>query len=225
MPSAFVRARSRVVRAVASEILPRSVFMAHGARRSHPKRIALTFDDGPDAMTPAYLETLGALGVCATFFLIGEQALRSPEIVREYVRRGHDVGGHGWTHSPFSPMSPARLADELDRTAAVLPPCRGRRPAVRPPRGVLSLPSLMRVARMGYLTVLWSVDSDDCRTRDPAVVARRLAPSEVRSGDVVLLHEMQPWTLKALPSAVSALRRAGYEFVTIRELRGGRGGA
>jgi peptidoglycan/xylan/chitin deacetylase (PgdA/CDA1 family) len=66
--------------------------------------------------------------------------------------------------------------------------------------------------------VLWSLDSDDCRTRDARVIERRLAPSRICPGDVVLLHESQDWTLKVLPRVVGALRDAGYEFVTVGEL-------
>jgi peptidoglycan/xylan/chitin deacetylase (PgdA/CDA1 family) len=182
------------------------------------KRVALTFDDGPGAMTAAYLDVLDGLGVRATFFLIGEQAAQRPGDSLEYVRRGHQVGGHGWTHDSFSAMSSGSLASELARTSAILPPGAGDRLLVRPPRGLLTARALLRLASAGYVTVLWSLDSDDCRTRDPRVVQDRLAPSRVAAGEVVLLHEMQEWTLKALPRAVQTLRDHGYEFVTVGEL-------
>src|SRR6185312_13744355 len=78
MPSAFVRARSHTLREIAARVLPRSVLFAHGDRHARRKRIALTFDDGPDAMTEEYLDVLDELGVRATFFLIGELAARRP---------------------------------------------------------------------------------------------------------------------------------------------------
>jgi peptidoglycan/xylan/chitin deacetylase (PgdA/CDA1 family) len=197
--------------------LPRAVLFANGRREVSRRRIALTFDDGPDTMSARYLDVLARLGVRATFFLVGENAARAPGTVREYVRRGHDVAGHGWSHASFAGMSRERLADEMSRTAAALPPARGR-PMVRPPRGRLSIASLYRLAAAGYTTVLWSVDSDDCRTRDAGVVERRLAPERLSPGDVVLLHEQQSWTLEALPVVVHALRSAGWELVTVREL-------
>src|SRR4051794_5128407 len=68
----------------------------HG-RRDH---IALTFDDGPDpASTPRFLDVLDALGVRATFFVLGESVMRHPALVRETTRRGHELGVHGWTHA------------------------------------------------------------------------------------------------------------------------------
>jgi peptidoglycan/xylan/chitin deacetylase (PgdA/CDA1 family) len=218
VPSALTRARSNVWRELASWTLPRSVLFTHGDRHARHKRVALTFDDGPDAMTRRYLDALRDLDVRATFFLIGEQAEIQSGIAREYRHRGHEVGGHGWTHAPFSTMTSARLLDELRKTRSAIPVGLRRRPLVRPPRGMLTPRTLARLAAAGYATVLWSLDSDDCRTTDPHVVERRLRPENVATGDVVLLHEMQPWTLQALPRIVTGLRDAGYELVTVGEL-------
>lgn len=221
MPSPILRARSRALREIAAQVLPRSIDFAHGARRGRRKRVALTFDDGPDAMTGAYLHALAELEVRATFFLIGEQVERRAGSSLEYLRGGHEIGGHGWTHEAFAPMSATRLGDELALMDAVLPCAKGPRPLVRPPRGSLSPRALMRLAMAGYVAVLWSLDSDDCRTRDPGALERRLRPSNVAPGDVVLLHEMQPWTLEALPGIVGRLRDADYELVTVSELMKG----
>jgi peptidoglycan-N-acetylglucosamine deacetylase len=221
MPSPLLRARSRALREIAAQVLPRSIYFAHGSRHAPRKRAALTFDDGPDRTTAAYLGVLADLDVRATFFLIGEQVERSPGCDEAYLRCGHEVGGHGWSHEAFPPMTSARLGDELARMNAVLPCPLGTRPLVRPPRGVLSPRALLRLAAAGYVTVLWSLDSDDCRTRDPERVRRRLAPSNVAPGEVILLHEKQSWTLKALPGVVRGLRDAGYELVTVGELMRG----
>jgi peptidoglycan/xylan/chitin deacetylase (PgdA/CDA1 family) len=189
----------------------------HGPRDQKRRRVALTFDDGPDAMTPEYLSVLSRLGVRATFFLVGENAARRPDVAREIVRRGHEIGGHGWTHEAFSTMSHAALSQELALTSTVLP-SNGRRPMMRPPRGALSLRALLQLAGAGYRVVLWSVDSDDCRARDPRAIERRLAPGRLVSGDVVLMHELQPWTLQALPRVVGALHDAGWDLVTVGDL-------
>jgi peptidoglycan/xylan/chitin deacetylase (PgdA/CDA1 family) len=217
MPSPLARARSRALRDLASWALPRSLLLTHGARDARRRRVALTFDDGPDAMTPMYLDALGRFGVRATFFFVGENAARAPGIVREVVRRGHEIGGHGWTHRPFDAMSRERLSEELARTATVLP-AGGKRPMVRPPHGALSPRALVHLAAAGYRVVLWSLDSDDCRTQDPLVVERRIGPDQLSVGDIVLLHESQPWTLKALSNAVRAMQDAGWELVTVGDL-------
>ena len=79
------------------------------------KRIALTFDDGPDDMTPQYLELLDDLGVPATFFVCGERAARYPELIREYLRRGHQIANHGYDHTRFTKLSRSQLLDQLQQ--------------------------------------------------------------------------------------------------------------
>jgi peptidoglycan/xylan/chitin deacetylase (PgdA/CDA1 family) len=220
IPSQLTRARSRLVRETAALAFPRSTLLAHGARNRGRKCVALTFDDGPDPMTTRYLEVLGRLGVRATFFLVGQNIERAPDLVREYARLGHEVGGHGWTHESFTKLTGEELRDELERTEGLLQSCAGRVRLVRPPRGALSMRALLRLVALGYVTVLWSIDSDDCRTRDPRVIEQRLAPERVASGDIVLLHELQPWTIEALPRVVDAFRRDRWELVTVSELLG-----
>ena len=217
LSSGLSRARSVAVREIAARAFPRTVLVTRG-RRTTPPRVALTFDDGPDAMTGRYLELLGRLGVRATFFVVGAQAEAAPELVAACAREGHELGGHGWSHTPFDTMRAEALVDELARTERVLPRTPGRRPMVRPPRGSLSASSLLCVALAGFTTVLWSHDSDDCRTADADVVRRRLAPERVGPGAIVLMHEQQAWTLEALPPAVAAFRAAGFELVTVSEL-------
>ncbi len=217
-PSSFTRARSQLAREVVGRTLPRSLLCARGRRDRSRKRVALTFDDGPDSMTPDYLGALARLGVRATFFLIGENAAREPGLVRQYRRDGHEVGGHGWSHHPFSTMTGQRLRDELARTEAVLGASEGLPRLVRPPKGAMSIGALLGLAAAGFTTVLWSVDSDDCRGRDPRIIERRVVPGAVAPGDIVLMHELQPWTLQALPLVVHTLRKDGWELVTVSEL-------
>jgi peptidoglycan-N-acetylglucosamine deacetylase len=217
MPSAFVRARSSALRAFAARALPSSVLVTRGTRSTTPPRVALTFDDGPDRMTPRYVERLARLGVRATFFVVGEQAAAHGEALASYAREGHEVCGHGWSHEPFPSMSRERLSSELRRTQELLPRPR-RRPMVRPPQGALGPGTLLRIAAEGYTTVLWSHDSDDCRECSSASVERALAPDRVQPGSIVLLHEGQAWTLEALDGAVGRLRDAGYELTTVSEL-------
>lgn len=205
------------MREMAGRALPRSILFAHGPRNPARKRIALTFDDGPDAMTPRYLDALAQLGVRATFFFVGQHVARDPGLAREVVDRGHLVGGHGWTHARFSTLPGSQLSEDLARMSEILPPESGRR-LIRPPGGQLSPWSLLLLAAKGYSTVLWSVDSDDCRTNDPREIAWRVAPARVQSGDIVLMHESQAWTLLALPTIVGELTSHGWELVTVREL-------
>jgi peptidoglycan/xylan/chitin deacetylase (PgdA/CDA1 family) len=205
--------RGRLGKLVA-DALPRAMVV----RRGNPAgpRVALTFDDGPDEHTRAYLDLLDRLEVRATFFLIGGLCVQRPDDVRAIVARGHEVASHGFTHRPFPSLDRASLRDELSRSQRALPPTERSRPLVRPPRGATSARSLLECAAAGYQTVLWSLDSDDCRTKETEVIASRLASA--RAGDIVLLHEGQPWTLAALPRIVEELRARGLAPSTVSEL-------
>jgi peptidoglycan/xylan/chitin deacetylase (PgdA/CDA1 family) len=179
---------------------------------STEKRVALTFDDGPDAMTPEYIAVLRRHAARATFFVLGENCEKYPEHVEALRLSGHELAGHGFSHRRFPELSAQELTIELRRTSRLLPQSHW----VRPPQGRTTLTSLVRCARAGYSTVLWSLDSDDWTLREPAQVAERIA--RARPGEIILLHEGQRWTLDALPQALDLLGRAGYSFVTLTQL-------
>ena len=214
-PAARAGLRSRIKKRVA-EVIPRAVLVRRGAGSA--RRVALTFDDGPDQMTDAYLDVLDRFGARATFFVVGEACVARRDALLRMVARGHEVAGHGFTHDPFTRMTADGLRGELRRTAALLPPIAAGRPLVRPPTGATSLRSLALTARAGYTTVLWSRDSDDCRTMSADLVAARLAPAALTPGDIVLLHEGQTWTLAALPRILEGLAAAGWHAVTVSEI-------
>ncbi len=217
--SPIAKLKTRVWKEAVARAVPAAVAVTRG-KRTAPKRVAITFDDGPDEMTARYLDVCDAIGLRATFFVIGENAAERPDLVLEYVRRGHELAGHGYTHTAFTKLAPAVLVDELARTADLLPASPTPRPLVRPPKGALSPSSVLRTALAGFTTVLWSLDSDDCRTRDPNVVRERVSPRTVAPGEIILMHELQPWTLDALPGIVGSLRDAGFELCTVGELLG-----
>ncbi|HEY4240096.1 MAG TPA: polysaccharide deacetylase family protein [Kofleriaceae bacterium] len=182
------------------------------------RRVALTFDDGPDEMTPRYLDVLDQLGVPATFFLVGDHAEQYPHHVRDYIRRGHQVGGHGADHKRFSKMSRRELMDQCERTDRAIGGQLTGRSWVRPPHGTLDPRSILALASAGYTIAMWSVDPEDYEVKDPAVLAERCAPGPVQAGDVLLFHEGQEWTLAALPQIVTALQASGLECVTMFDL-------
>jgi peptidoglycan/xylan/chitin deacetylase (PgdA/CDA1 family) len=203
-------------RALASRAIPRTVLAYRGAGTD--RRVALTFDDGPDEMTDRYLDVLDRFGARATFFVVGRQAEAHRGALLRMVARGHEVAGHGFTHRPFTKLDAATLRDELSRTSALLPPARTRRPLVRPPHGATSMKSLALCTQAGYTTVMWSLDSDDCRTTAPEQVEARVAGGTLRPGEVVLMHEGQSWTLAALPRILEGLAAGGWKAVPVGEL-------
>ena len=180
------------------------------------KRVALTFDDGPDHMTERYLDLLDELRVPATFFLIGKLAEDRPDLVREYVRRGHQLGGHGFDHKRFNKLGRRALLDQCARTNDAVGCQLGGRPWLRPPHGSLDAPSLINLVASGYTVAMWSFDSLDYTTTSADEIAAQCA--RVTAGDVVLLHEGQQCTLDALPRIVDSIHAQGLECVTMHDL-------
>jgi peptidoglycan-N-acetylglucosamine deacetylase len=182
------------------------------------KRVALTFDDGPDHMTARYLERLDELGVPATFFVIGSLATERPDLVREYLKRGHQVAGHGFDHTRFPRLTRRELLDQCARTDEALGFQISGRSWVRPPHGSIDAGSLVTLVSAGYTVALWSLDSCDYDIKNPDELVAKCAPDKLSPGEVLLFHEGQQWTLDALPRIVTALHGAGYECVTMHDL-------
>jgi peptidoglycan/xylan/chitin deacetylase (PgdA/CDA1 family) len=190
-----------------------------GVRRRGPagsKRVALTFDDGPDHMTERYLDALDELGVPATFFLVGGRAASRPDLVREYRRRGHQIAGHGYDHKRFNKLGRRELLEQCSRTESALGGQLSGRPWVRPPHGSLDASSLLCLVAAGYTVAMWSLDSRDYGTTNPDDLVHECAG--MTAGEVALFHEGQQWTLDALPRIVAELHAAGLECVTMHDL-------
>lgn len=193
------------------------------ASASRP-RIALSFDDGPSpTVTPGVLDVLREHGVRATFFVLGDPADRYPDTLRAIVAAGHELGNHGWSHTSFRSLFPSQIEGELDRTADRIEAAGGARPRlVRPPFGRFPESSVALAARRGEDFVLWSVDGGDTeRSADAGRSALDIANEVVRSaepGAIVLLHDRNPTTLRALPLILGGLDRRGLEVVPVSEL-------
>jgi len=174
-----------------------------------PGHVALTFDDGPDPVsTPLVLDTLDRLGWRATFFCLGDQAERSPEMVRELVGRGHEVGVHGWLHRSHLRHAAPPVVRDVERARQLLADLTGTAPRwFRPPYGGVSLSSLIAARRTGLELVLWTTWGMDWEPNATgASVAARVADTWWPGG-TVLLHDSDltsspgSWkaTLEALP--------------------------
>ena len=189
----------------------------------HPRAVGLTFDDGPHPKgTGAVLERLAEGRARATFFLVGEQVERRPGLVAEIVAAGHEVALHGHTHRCHLALLPAQAKEDLRRGAAALAEVTGRSPRLhRPPFGLYSAATLRLVRKAGLEPVLWSRHGRDwSRRATPRSIARRLG-TNVRPGEVLLLHDADHYaadgswrrTVAALPWLLEALERARLEAV------------
>lgn len=189
------------------------------ARRAG-RRVALTFDDGPDPQrTPAVLDLLARQGVRATFFVVGARAEAHPELVRRMVAEGHVVGNHSYTHSWRFPLrSLGRTMEELRRTGEVLHRITGRQPRLfRPPFGVTNPTIARAVRRLGLDPVGWNIRSLDTMGQSPERVAARIL-RRLHPGAVILLHDRCAGSERLVGLLVEGLRSRGLEPVTLPEL-------
>jgi len=185
----------------------------------HGRYVALTFDDGPSSYTPRVLQLLRRARARATFFVVGSRAAGRPGLVRAESLLGA-VGNHTWTHPRLASLERRDVIRQLLRTqAAVVRATGGVRPLLfRPPYGVGTPAEAAAVHALGLVDVRWSVDSLDSRpgARARAVVGNVIAG--LRPGAIVLLHDIHPWTVAALPRILRAVRHRGLTPVTIPEL-------
>ncbi|GAC1391060.1 MAG: hypothetical protein NVSMB31_08260 [Vulcanimicrobiaceae bacterium] len=214
-----------VHRAVAPDLRSRVDRLLHepilSNRSGRPRLIALTFDDGPYAVTtPLLLDTLRDLHVHATFFYIGRDAQQYPELTSRTSREGHEIANHTFSHPNLDQLSNAAVGTEL-REGAVALHRSSADPSIdrlfRPPHGRFTEETLMVAQRLGYHTVLWSDDGGDWRTMTAQSLAQHLE-THATAPEIVLLHSGRLPTIEMLPEVVARFRTAGYEFVTVSQM-------
>jgi peptidoglycan-N-acetylglucosamine deacetylase len=182
--------------------------------------VAMTFDDGPHAtLTPKLLDLLAQKKIKATFFVLGENVARHPEILKRAAAEGHEIGNHSWSHPNLAKVSHEVLRRQLQRTDEIIARTIGSRPRImRPPYGELTLGQRQWVNReFGYKVILWDVDPLDWKEPGPSVVARRII-RETKSGSIMLSHDIHAQTIAAMPETFDALLAKGFKFVTVSKL-------
>ncbi|GAA1388145.1 polysaccharide deacetylase family protein [Kitasatospora putterlickiae] len=204
---------------------------SHLARRTagygDPGHLALTFDDGPDPRgTPPILDALDALGVHATFFLLGAMLERAPDLGRELVTRGHEVAVHGWHHRRQYRPAPARDLRELRRATEAVTALCGTRPLwYRPPYGVLTAGPLLAARHLGLRPVLWTTWGRDWEPGATGRTVYTTARPTLTGGATLLLHDSDctstpdSWrsTLAALPLIAAHCRTRGLTLGPLRD--------
>ena len=191
-------------------------------------RAALTFDDGPSLATATILDDLAAHEAKATFFVLGRQAERHPDLIRRMVDEGHQVANHGIDHGILMFRSAAHVREQLERTQHIVREiCGDVRMSryCRAPHGFRGPLTAFGAWRAGYRMVGWTTgvfDSDDPGA--DVIAARTIAA--LKPGAVILLHDADGWdpehsrdqTAEALPEVLSAARARGIDLVTLEEL-------
>lgn len=190
------------------------------------RRIALTFDDGPERPhTREVLDVLQAQGVKATFFVVGKACKREPELLRRMYREGHELGQHSWDHPRLTRLSSKQIRDQVERTDAVFSQVIPELPPVSLFRlpfqiGIRSkLVQSVLAQRFDYL-VDWTVDSRDYMAKSVEDILSNTLKQSQRNGAIVLYHDRRPYTAEAVNILIETLRPKGYEFVTVSEVMG-----
>jgi cellulose synthase/poly-beta-1,6-N-acetylglucosamine synthase-like glycosyltransferase/peptidoglycan/xylan/chitin deacetylase (PgdA/CDA1 family) len=201
---------------------------------SDKKKIAITFDDGPDPKwTPKILDELKNENAKATFFIIGSQAQNHTGLLRRIYAEGHEIGNHTFLHPDISNVSKTYMKVELNLTERLFAGVLGIKTALfRPPYSVDQEPDTADQVRpleitqqLGYLTIGDKIDPNDWRD-NPHLTAEQITASvmsQLGNGNIILLHDGggdRSQTVRAIPMIVQGLRARGYEIVPVSDLLG-----
>lgn len=185
-------------------------------------RIALTFDDGPSPEhTPAVSRLLREADARATFFVVGDMVRKHPLLTQGLIGDGHEIASHSMSHPEIKSLPYSKLDDEIEGVYGLTlpdgtPVMRNR--YLRPPKGVVTLPLLYYCARRQIRLVFWSRDPRDFKARSAEEILRFFDEHPPRAGDIVLLHDVTPHLVAALPGLLHRLKRRALRPVTVSRL-------
>lgn len=178
--------------------------------------VALTFDDGPRRSTTGeLLDGLAQRGVHATFFLVGEMLEGNGDLVERMAAEGHQIGVHTYDHVWLTELSAVDFEKQVGRTRRLLTEMVGEGSYwLRPPYGGVDRGVEKRA---GSPVILWSVDPEDWDDKNVTRIVEHIV-SNVRDGDIILLHDIYPSSVEAALQVVDRLQERGFLFATVEEL-------
>ncbi len=184
------------------------------------KTVALTFDDGPHPkFTPELLAVLNKYNVKATFFVVGKMTQKHPDLVRQEVAAGHEIGNHTYDHVNVARLSESGAAAEWKAgDTAITAITGGKVRYCRPPGGQYDRKSIIAASELGLTTVLWTDNAADYLGGMSSHRLERRVLSRISNGGIVLMHDGVQRTIDVLPDIIEKLRSKGYRFVTLSEM-------
>lgn len=200
-----------------------NIFFREGSPKE--KKVALTFDDGPDTVyTPQIMDILKQYKIKATFFLIGNRAQLFPDVVKRMVKEGHIVGNHTMNHANIAKLNKQKTYQEIKQGEDALYKLTGYRTFLfRSPYGSLSAEQVKEIGGYNYKIIAWNVDSLDWKSLSAEQVQFNILEN-AKEGSIILQHssgsaeEDLTGSVAALPEIIKILKKEGYKFVTIPEL-------
>ena len=181
-------------------------------------KISISFDAawGGDK-TLGILDLLDEYNIKTTFFLVDIWTQKYPELVKEIVARGHEIGNHSTSHPQMSKLNETQIAKELNTQADNVLAIAGVRPVLfRPPYGDYNNRVITTARAQGFVPIQWSVDSLDWKNRGAQEIINRA--TKVKSGDIVLFHNDSQYILDALPAVLKYYAENGYSVVPISDI-------
>ncbi|MCF6469755.1 polysaccharide deacetylase family protein [Nonomuraea sp. MG754425] len=203
--------------------LPAPAAQAAAVDCAKVKCLALTFDDGPGEHTRALLKTLSKAGAKATFFLVGKRVEQRPGVVKQLAAQGHAIGNHTYSHASLPAYSDNEILDELKVTQNLIKNVTGKEPRLyRPPYGHTDERVLGLAGQTELAQVMWTGSTLDWSLRDTKKIKDVVLKLAKRDG-VILMHDVVPQTVAAMPEILTELKKRGYHLVTVPTLVGGKG--
>src|SRR5690606_30091964 len=188
--------------------------------KTSENHISITFDDGPNPdFTPKVLLLLKENNAKATFFLIGKNAEKHSEIVRQIIAEGHTIGNHSYSHSKnFGFFSSEKVASELKQTNSILKEITGKNVKMfRPPFGVTNPNIKKALKKTGHFSIGWSKRSLDTTNLSEEKVLKRIT-SNLKKGDIILLHDTGAKTVAVLEQLLLTLPPHKLQSVPVDHL-------
>jgi len=188
---------------------------------TNQKVIALTIDDGPHPVTtPEILSVLKEKKVDATFFILGQNGQKRPDIVAQEIADGHEVAVHAYHHKPLTQLDIIHIMEELEKTENLITMVSPEKPALfRPPGGIYNDAVIAAAQEKKYSIILWNIDTLDW-TRPAVNSIVHTVLNNISPGSIILFHDGQyplP-TAKALAVIIDRLSEQGYRFATVSEM-------
>lgn len=213
---------------ILSLVSPTGIKMAIGSKKityqkiTTNKLVALTFDDGPEPrFTVPILDILKEYHAPATFFMVGNQVIKHPDIAKRIIQEGHEVGNHTMNHLVMTELVPNEVFAEIKNGKDAIKEVTNTVPHYyRSPKGLTNAYVEKAVSSLDMKEILWTVTIENHDAQTPEAMANRVL-SKVQPGFIILLHDGRldrTKTVKSLPLLLRGLQEKGYKVVSLSEL-------